>query len=125
MDELPSPRWVTPGRIMEEGRLLLAFFVGFVLVGVFVTHPHSSATPPASSSIPMDIFQPFVGSYVIKIPEPSYWLTFMPSGIKVNTETGEVSIPENINITEAAKHFWNSVALVRGVTSPFPDLIKK
>lgn len=42
-------------------------------------------------------------------------------GISVNTRTGEVTIPQGMNLTDASKRFWNAVASVKGAAKPFPD----
>jgi hypothetical protein len=42
------------------------------------------------------------------------WLTLMPSGIRINTETGEVVIPEGLTISDAAQEFWDAVQLISG-----------
>lgn len=40
------------------------------------------------------------------------WLTF-GSGISINTQTGEVKIPEGLDISEAARQFWFALEGVR------------
>jgi hypothetical protein len=42
------------------------------------------------------------------------WLTFMPCGIRINTETGEVVIPESLSLNEASLAFWNNIHRVAG-----------
>jgi hypothetical protein len=37
------------------------------------------------------------------------WLTFGGSGIQINMKTGEVNIPDDLTLTEAAQKFWNAV----------------
>lgn len=46
------------------------------------------------------------------------------SGVLVNTATGDVSLPQGLTITDAAKQFWNAVAQVRGAAVPFPEVVK-
>ena len=43
---------------------------------------------------------------------PNHWLMLGPSGIKINMQTGEVTIPDGLNLTDAAKEFWKMVGLV-------------
>jgi hypothetical protein len=43
----------------------------------------------------------------------SNWLTFQPSGIKIELATGEVVIPEGLTLTDAARAFWDAVACFR------------
>jgi hypothetical protein len=38
------------------------------------------------------------------------WLTLMPSGIKIDMETGEVVIPEGLSLTDASRAFWEAVS---------------
>ena len=42
------------------------------------------------------------------------------SGITINARTGEVTIPHGMAPSEAAREFWNAVAVVRGAPPPFP-----
>jgi hypothetical protein len=34
------------------------------------------------------------------------WLTFMPSGLRINTATGEVVIPDGLSLDDASRTFW-------------------
>ena len=43
-------------------------------------------------------------------------------GISVNIDTGEVSVPEGMTLSDAAKAFWNAVATIRGADRPFPEM---
>lgn len=45
--------------------------------------------------------------------QPNNWLTFHPSGLKVELETGEVVIPEGLTLTDAARAFWDAVSAYR------------
>jgi hypothetical protein len=37
------------------------------------------------------------------------WLTLMPSGIRIDMETGEVVIPDGLSLSDAARAFWEAV----------------
>ena len=50
--------------------------------------------------------------------KPSPWLTFMPCGLKIDMETGEVVIPEGLALTDAARAFWAAVQHVSGYRQP-------
>jgi hypothetical protein len=43
-------------------------------------------------------------------------MTFYPSGISINTRTGEVTIPEGLPMSAASKAFWN------GLHDAFPTM---
>ena len=43
------------------------------------------------------------------------------SGITINTRTGEVTIPKGMTPSEAAREFWNAVAVLKGAPPPFPS----
>jgi hypothetical protein len=45
---------------------------------------------------------------------PTYWLTFGSSGIAINCATGEVTIPEGLELTDAARAFWDEVRRIGG-----------
>lgn len=45
-------------------------------------------------------------------------LTFMPCGLRIDLETGEVVIPEGLSLTDAAKAFWDAVQHVGGYRKP-------
>jgi hypothetical protein len=38
------------------------------------------------------------------------WLTLMPSGIRIDMETGEVVVPEGLSLSDAARAFWEAVS---------------
>jgi hypothetical protein len=40
--------------------------------------------------------------------KPSQIMTFL-CGIKINLETGEVTIPEGMSLSEASRAFWEAV----------------
>jgi hypothetical protein len=42
------------------------------------------------------------------------WLTLMPSGIRIDMETGEVVIPEGLSLTDASRAFWEAVQRIAG-----------
>ena len=44
---------------------------------------------------------------------PNNWLTFQPSGLKIEMETGEVVIPEGLTLSDAAREFWEAVSAFR------------
>jgi hypothetical protein len=46
--------------------------------------------------------------------QPTYWLTFGSSGISINCATGEVTIPEGLELTDAARAFWDEVRRIGG-----------
>jgi hypothetical protein len=52
-------------------------------------------------------FQPMTGLTIQQI-KPSQIMTFL-CGIKIDLETGEVTIPEGMSLTEASRAFWEAV----------------
>jgi hypothetical protein len=40
------------------------------------------------------------------------WLTLMPSGIRIDMETGEVVIPEGVSLSDAARAFWEAISRI-------------
>jgi hypothetical protein len=44
---------------------------------------------------------------------PMPYLTFGSCGIQINLETGEVTIPEGLSLTEASREFWEAVSSLR------------
>ena len=42
-------------------------------------------------------------------PEAMNWLTFNPSGLRVNMKTGEVVIPEGLSLDAASREFWDGL----------------
>jgi hypothetical protein len=52
------------------------------------------------------------------ISRPQRHMTLNPSGIVIDTETGEVTIPEGLALTDAAKAFWAAVQHVSGFRQP-------
>jgi len=42
-------------------------------------------------------------------PEAMNWLTFNPSGLRINMRTGEVVIPEGLTLDEASRAFWDGL----------------
>jgi hypothetical protein len=40
------------------------------------------------------------------------WLALMPSGIRIDMETGEVVIPEGLSLTDASRAFWEAVSRI-------------
>lgn len=64
-----------------------------------------------------DIVMPLDG-VTIQTLKPSPVMTFMPSGIRIDIETGEVTIPDGLSLTEAAKAFWAAVQHVAGYRAP-------
>jgi hypothetical protein len=44
----------------------------------------------------------------------------LDGGITINTITGEVTIPKGMSPSEAARRFWNAVAVVKGAPPPWP-----
>lgn len=40
---------------------------------------------------------------------PPEWLTFMPSGLRINLHTGEVVIPDDLTLSEASRIFWEAL----------------
>jgi hypothetical protein len=63
------------------------------------------------------ILQPLTG-VSIQTLKPSPWLQLMPSGIKIDCETGEVVIPEGLALTDAARAFWDAVQRISGYRPP-------
>lgn len=61
---------------------------------------------------------PWTGPVTLGQIKPSPWLTLSPCGIKIDCETGEVIIPENLALTEAACAFWDAVQHVSGYRKP-------
>ena len=59
-------------------------------------------------------------TYTITTTSIASSITF-GSGVSVNAETGEVTIPPGLSLSRAAKQFWNAVAQVRGAAVPFPE----
>ena len=45
---------------------------------------------------------------ILRLQPPS-WLMLTQSGISINLSSGEVIIPENLELSEASREFWNSV----------------
>jgi hypothetical protein len=37
------------------------------------------------------------------------WVTFLPCGVAVNLDTGEVKIPEGLTMSEASLAIWNGM----------------
>jgi hypothetical protein len=58
---------------------------------------------------PMDTVN-WVPSFEILRATPNNWLTFNPSGIKIEMATGEVVIPDGLTLTDAARAFWDAIA---------------
>ena len=42
--------------------------------------------------------------------QPPSWLVLTQSGISINLSSGEVIIPENLELSAASREFWNSVS---------------
>jgi hypothetical protein len=42
-------------------------------------------------------------------PTVASTITFGPSGISINVETGEVTIPEGLSVSDAARSFWQTL----------------
>lgn len=55
---------------------------------------------------------------VMHLTPPRPVLTLNPCGIEINLETGEVAIPEGLDLTDAARAFWEAVQLVSGYRTP-------
>jgi hypothetical protein len=55
----------------------------------------------------LNYFQPMTGVTIQQI-KPSQIMTFL-CGIKINLETGEVTIPEGMSLSEASRAFWEAV----------------
>lgn len=49
------------------------------------------------------------------------WLTFNPSGLRINLKTGEVVIPEGLTLDDASRAFWEGLRQYYGVT-PHADI---
>jgi hypothetical protein len=45
---------------------------------------------------------------------PSYNFSLGPCGIVINMQTGEVTIPEGLSLTEASRAFWETVQKMSG-----------
>ncbi|HEY1440632.1 MAG TPA: hypothetical protein VGF65_07300 [Mycobacterium sp.] len=45
---------------------------------------------------------------------PLQWLTFGPCNIRINCATGEVTIPPDLELSDAARAFWNEVERIGG-----------
>ena len=43
-------------------------------------------------------------------PEAMNWLTFNPSGLRINMRTGQVVIPEGLSLDAASREFWEGLA---------------
>lgn len=49
--------------------------------------------------------------FVTFAPTPCNWLTF-GCGIRINTATGEVVIPDGMKLSAAAREFWTAVQMM-------------
>jgi hypothetical protein len=54
----------------------------------------------------------------IQLVRRSPILSLGPCGIKIDCETGEVVIPEGLELTDAARAFWAAVQHVSGYRAP-------
>ena len=61
-----------------------------------------------------NIMQPLTG-LAMQTLKP--WMT-LKCGIRIDLETGEVTVPESLELTEAAKAFWEAVQRVSGYRAP-------
>jgi hypothetical protein len=61
------------------------------------------------------IVQPLTG---LTFQQVKPMLSFMPCGIQIDLETGEVVIPEGLPLTDAAKAFWAAVQHMSGYRAP-------
>jgi hypothetical protein len=50
--------------------------------------------------------------------KPPHTLTLKPCGIQIDLETGEVVIPDGLQLTDAARAFWAAVQHVSGYREP-------
>lgn len=58
----------------------------------------------------LNYFQPITGvTFQAVKPMQSPFMTFL-CGIKIDLESGEVTIPEGLSLTEASRAFWEAVS---------------
>jgi hypothetical protein len=71
-------------------------------------HAEGSMRVTGGISDNLNYFQPVTGLTIQQI-KPSPILTLGACGIKIDLETGEVTIPEGMSLTEASQAFWDAV----------------
>ena len=71
--------------------------------------PEGSMRVTGGISDNLNYFQPMTGlTFQAVKPTQSQFMTFL-CGIKIDLETGEVTIPEGMSLTEASLAFWEAV----------------
>ena len=65
----------------------------------------------------LNYFQPLTGVTFQQI-KPSPMLSLGPCGITIDLETGEVTLPAGMTLTEGAQAFWDAVQHVSGYRRP-------
>lgn len=67
-----------------------------------------------------NIAQPLDGIsfQMVRQVKPSPWLSLDPCGIRIDVQTGEVVIPDGLQLTDAARAFWAAVQHVSGYREP-------
>jgi hypothetical protein len=116
-------------------RLIMLFGIVLIVQAVAQTVPAPVPAPlPPAPDVPVVIAPPatwnsrvLFGNGAVTIqsgPEVS-WLMFGKSHIAVNTITGEVKIPPDLPLDDAAKQFWNAVAMIRGQPPVYPEVEKQ
>jgi hypothetical protein len=65
----------------------------------------------------LNYFQPVTGVTFQQI-KPLSMLSLGPCGITIDLETGEVTLPAGMTLTEGAQAFWDAVQHVSGYRRP-------